>query len=326
MATSVDFGRPPLPTTMSPSPLDAQEICDYICEFLHGSLLDLRACALISTLFTSSAQRQIFHKINVAGTAAAVAAERSRRLLDIPTQSPHLIRFIRSLDIVFDEAVLTLWVDMPLTHIESLTMSGTTRNGAHFNVVTYLSIDVTSFVARLVASPTLRDFTLQRIGFDDISGLLVTSSSPTLAFFRSRPMKALKIKIMPAFYSSGSEWLAPSLCPFNFSALERLSLSGPPETLVTNLLHSIQPILHKLHIDTSMIMLSPQSDLRSLCRRHYRPAHSNWDRYSPKLENVRIDVAIFELSTTTGELLDEEPLRRLDVLLAGVDAPALRSV
>ncbi|KAJ6574309.1 hypothetical protein B0H19DRAFT_1124166 [Mycena capillaripes] len=50
----------------APPALEIQEICDYICDFLHESPADLRACSLVSPLFTSSAQHHLFHVIGVA--------------------------------------------------------------------------------------------------------------------------------------------------------------------------------------------------------------------------------------------------------------------
>ncbi|KAJ7766113.1 hypothetical protein B0H16DRAFT_1717340 [Mycena metata] len=182
-----------------------------------------------------------------------------------------------------------------------------------------------------VASPTLRDLALQSIGFDDMSGLLAVFHLRISPFDRlvlvnvnvrghpglllppsgdpgipskQIPVKTLIIQIMPTPFSPGPVWLAPSLCPFNFSGLESLSLSGLPEARITNLLHSIQPTLHKLNIDASMIIY----------------AHSD------PSANVHIETSVFEASIMQGDPLDEKPLQRLDVLLAGLDAPALRSV
>ncbi|KAJ7766103.1 hypothetical protein B0H16DRAFT_1454002 [Mycena metata] len=204
-------------------------------------------------------------------------------------------------------------------------------------------------------SGLLAVFNLRTLPFDRLvlanvdvrgpSGLLLPPSGDPGIPSKQIPVKILIIQITSAPFSPGPVWLAPSLCPFNFSGLESLGLSGPLEARITNLLHSIQPTLHKLNIDASMIVYA-HSDLSALQLADYTglkelTVTSSGVRGTThvidllkaigtgthrKLENVHIEITVFETSTMQGDPLDEEPLPRLDVLLAGLNVPALRSV
>lgn len=109
-------------TTATPPALEVQEICDYICNFLHQSPTDLRASSLVSPMFTSSAQHHLFHVMDLtSGGWYTSQSTRATRLCRILHNSPHLIRFIRRLSINFEQDGLVL-VQVHLTHVETIVL------------------------------------------------------------------------------------------------------------------------------------------------------------------------------------------------------------
>jgi hypothetical protein len=107
---------------MTPLALQVQEICDYVCDFLHDSRTDLYACSLISHIFISSAQHHIFCEIDLTGPEGETLGRArlgSRRLCTVLMESPHLIRFIRRLRIAFERDVLTHLARVQFTHVEA---------------------------------------------------------------------------------------------------------------------------------------------------------------------------------------------------------------
>ncbi|KAJ7084920.1 hypothetical protein C8R44DRAFT_894030 [Mycena epipterygia] len=149
---------------MTPPALEVQEICDYICDFLHESPTALRASSLVSPVFTSSAQHHLFHVMDLtSGGWYTSQATRATRMCRILHNSPHLIRFIRRLSINFDQDGLVQLAQVHLTHVETIVL-GTSLTTCPPN-------SALSLVAPLIAAPSVRSIRLLSIVFQDLGGL-----------------------------------------------------------------------------------------------------------------------------------------------------------
>jgi hypothetical protein len=112
-----------------------QELVDYCIDFLHGSIPDLTACALVSRSWVHSAQFHIFSNLVLGtpgytyGSTAPLATHRLRcsRLCELFAASPHFIRLIQRLDVFIDSIPpdsLAAIADVPFTHVKTISVAG----------------------------------------------------------------------------------------------------------------------------------------------------------------------------------------------------------
>ncbi|KAJ7750642.1 hypothetical protein B0H16DRAFT_1724568 [Mycena metata] len=99
-----------------------QDIWDQIISCLDDSQQDLRSCALVSRPWTARAQFHLFRRVVIPGpnffNPEANAPNPCGRLGQILSGSPHLIPFIRILDVPFTTEVLAQICAMGLIHLE----------------------------------------------------------------------------------------------------------------------------------------------------------------------------------------------------------------
>ncbi|KAJ7347484.1 hypothetical protein DFH08DRAFT_161049 [Mycena albidolilacea] len=336
---------------MTPPALQVQEICDYICEFLHSSPAELRAWALVSTAFTLSAQLHLFHHIDLAkygrtgNTGNAPSA--SRRLCTILAGSPHLIPLIRHLKISFAEDVLSPLTQVLLTHVETIVLRPPSPQHPQ-------SHTVSSLAAPLLALPSVRRLTLGAIAFENIQSLHALFRQRTSAFDRLTlhyvdlylwgPMGAIAegtgtqqhigVKELEiAGPDRHSDWLGHPLSTFNFSALDSVDIWGPIRPSVVALMHSSGSTLHTLRLDAE----------QATCRASaFRLDEFIWLKYIDVFggcNTVSCAVIFFE-SAGSAELrlehivlrvglmgpVDRDSLRRADDAIAEMNSPHLRGV
>ncbi|KAJ7766149.1 hypothetical protein B0H16DRAFT_1523227 [Mycena metata] len=341
---------------MSPTALEIQDICDYICDILRDSIPNLRTCSLISPVFTPSAQRHIFREIDFLypndafeTPAIAVMIQMARRLGSILAQSPYLIRFIRSLSVVLDQQVLAHLIDIQFTHLDSLTLEG--PNGGKSPLLE----ELTTLGAHWVAYPTLRELNLMSIIFADMRSLsalfsgctspfeLVTlddvmvvgfSSLPIIAPPESGILKPIWTKALSITYYSLDErevgWLIDPLCPLDVSTLQEMHIWTEATTTIVNLMRSVRLSLHTLRIDAMSVTRSFRlADFPGLTTIEVAGGLGGSDAISTLLASIGTTVTRLQNVTVRISVLgtpNDNSLRRLDSVVADLDAPALAAV
>ncbi|KAJ7662814.1 hypothetical protein DFH06DRAFT_1325164 [Mycena polygramma] len=107
------------------NPFTVAELLDHLMSFLHDSALDLIACALVSRSWVQPAQSYLFSRIRLVDPSHRAYKNMImwRRLQDTLKASPHLVEYIRHLDlnIRLDEGP-TFWeiCGFPFTHLKEI--------------------------------------------------------------------------------------------------------------------------------------------------------------------------------------------------------------
>ncbi|KAF7344857.1 hypothetical protein MVEN_01647400 [Mycena venus] len=109
-------------------PLDISELLDHSISFLSESTSDLKACALVARSWVRPAQAYLFKAPKIMysrdGTTPAVAWQ---RFYDAVHHSPHLLSYIRQLDLQVGDIYYETCVkicDLPFSHLERVSISG----------------------------------------------------------------------------------------------------------------------------------------------------------------------------------------------------------
>lgn len=278
--------------------LEVQEICDYICDFLHESPADLRAIALVSLVFTSSAQHHLFHVMDLtSGGWYTSQATRATRMCRILHNSPHLIRFIRRLSINFEQDGLVQLAQVHLTHVETIVL-GTSRTQCPPK-------SALSLAAPLIAAPSVRSIQLLSIVFQDLDSLCILFHQRTSFFDQisldnvdvvdrtpailiaegSRTLQKIMVKGFEIQQSRDPGWLVHPLCPFDLSTLTDIGIWCATSPGIITIMDSARSSLHSLRIDARKCLsrrpraypnLRRQGDIRFCARgisRAQKPRH-----------------------------------------------------
>ncbi|KAJ6478286.1 hypothetical protein C8R45DRAFT_934045 [Mycena sanguinolenta] len=311
----------------TPPALEIQEICDYICNFLHESPTELRACSLVSPLFTSSAQRHLFHVMDLTSgqwwhRSQAARATRLCRILD---HSPHLIHFIRRLMINFEEAVLVQLAQAHLTHVETIVLGADLERCP--------SNSALSLVAPLIAAPSVRRLRLLSIVFRDLDSLCSLFHQRTSFFDQisldnvdiinrtpakpiaegSGTLQKIMVNAFEIQQSRDPSWLMHPLCPFDLSTTTDISICLRIDAReVTSQLALAELLkLRRLDIFSGFGGAAPAATLLT--------AVSVGSTAQLPLEHLTIQITF--LGT-----LDDESFLRLDAAIATLRAPQLSNV
>ncbi|KAJ7144396.1 hypothetical protein C8R44DRAFT_973920 [Mycena epipterygia] len=278
----------------SPHPLRIQELLEQCTEFLHDSVSDLKACALVSRSWASAAQFRIFRNVSMALLDTPKNEWRWSRLQEALRASPHLIPYIHRLKVNTSYMSTKTFSDIstyPFTRLVHV----------HIRTVT-LSLHSVIDMQRLVSLPTLRRLSIQ-CAFPEPSTFLRIweRCSPGITHLELRcvqqgtggwlpipqrsaaPLKLESLWI--PFLEDLSEWLTHPSCPFDFSGLKAIAIAGN-----TKILHwqKIQPALQTIRVlDFHAYHLYPHVDLSSL----------------PNLTFLRIDVSPEEVGSLVSRTL-----------------------
>ncbi|KAJ7301797.1 hypothetical protein DFH08DRAFT_906337 [Mycena albidolilacea] len=331
----------------APAALEVQEICDYVCDFLRESPTDLRVCSLVSSMFTSSAQRHLFHAIDLTNgrwfsTSWTGRATRLCRILD---HSPHLICFIRRLIINVDEDVLGQLAQAHLTHVETIVL-GTDLERRPRN-------SALSLAAPLIAAPSVRHLRLLSMVFQNLDALCTLFHQRTSFFDQisldnvdvidrtpARPtaegsgtLQKIMVKGFEIQHSRDPGWLVHPLCPFDLSTLTHISLWCATSPGIIALMHLACSSLHTLRIDareaTSEFV---SADFPALKRLDLFSGFGGATPAADLLASISVgstrQLPLEHLTIRIAFLgtLDDESFLRLDTAIAGLRAPQLRSV
>ncbi|KAJ7856032.1 hypothetical protein B0H13DRAFT_1902818 [Mycena leptocephala] len=314
--------------------LEVQEICDYICDFLHESPADLRAISLVSLVFTSSAQHHLFHVMDLtSGGWYTSQATRATRMCRILHNSPHLIRFIRRLSINFEQDGLVQLAQVHLTHVETIVL-GTSRTQCPPK-------SALSLAAPLIAAPSDLDslctlFHQRTSFFDQISldNVDVVDRTPAILIAEgSRTLQKIMVKGFEIQQSRDSGWLVHPLCPFDLSTLIDISIWCATSPGIITIMDSARSSLHSLRIDarkaTSDFALAEFPALRSL---DIFSGFGGATHVANLLASVsvgstaQLPLEHLTIRVTFLGTLDDESFLRLDAAIARLRAPQLRNV
>ncbi|KAJ7657168.1 hypothetical protein DFH06DRAFT_1131692 [Mycena polygramma] len=190
---------------MPPQALQIQEICDFVCDFLPKATTstyhaDLSACALISPIFTSSAQRHIFRRIALFSSLPLNLARATRSMRSVLQKSPHLIRFIRDLSIEADSDVMVpLLAGLQFTHLETFSLIAPIENTPSGYLIPILRP-----AASIIALPSVQNIYLHFLTCD-IASLCALFHQRT-ATLDAVSLRHVKIThLLPAATVPGSE-------------------------------------------------------------------------------------------------------------------------
>ncbi|KAJ6600323.1 hypothetical protein DFH09DRAFT_1128042 [Mycena vulgaris] len=221
---------------MAQQVLSIQELCDELARHIAlsaSSQGDLRSLALVSHMFCSSAQSQIFCDVNLESTKAPHLPTISiiRRLAHLLATSPHLLRYIRHLTICADSEILKLLVTIRFPALRKIRIRFT------YNDDSFL------LARHLVGLPSIREVEIAyhcRTSLDDFASLfetctrsldslsftnVVPSSGPLAAGVPlpgGEPVQIKRLKLYDSF--DLVHWFASPSCPFDFTHLAEVEI------------------------------------------------------------------------------------------------------
>ncbi|KAK7018191.1 hypothetical protein R3P38DRAFT_2981670 [Favolaschia claudopus] len=231
--------RTAMSTPESQSPFHIQELCDQIALSVPASpapssdlqIRTLRTLSLVSPAFKSAAQRILFCDIDVKSLTLRGKREEvqawNRFLLIVTTHSPHLLTYIKRLDLPFRDDVLSKLRSLHFPNVQALVF-----RGPDLFRETDVALEVMSEMMRL---PSVRSASFLNLTcpvprflrlFEHCSAAL---SSVTLenipAIERPVHVPARRVELKQFQFSNMPvqlcpEWLFNRTCPFDFSHVQ----------------------------------------------------------------------------------------------------------
>ncbi|KAJ7619695.1 hypothetical protein FB45DRAFT_931437 [Roridomyces roridus] len=132
----------------------AQELWDEIVDHLQGRTDDLKSLSLTHRRFLPRAQSHTFRSITVWNARKAGAGGIARRLLDVMTSSPHLIRHVQILNVFAgDPKSLQSLARIPWSHVDQLTLMP-------------MAAEALGYAGILVGMPSLRSLVFRPYTWD----------------------------------------------------------------------------------------------------------------------------------------------------------------
>ncbi|KAJ6568017.1 hypothetical protein DFH09DRAFT_1080922 [Mycena vulgaris] len=238
LATTMDS----LATGMKKSTLnlDVQELVDQCIELVSGSVSDLKACALVHSTWTSTAQRHLFREIylflryddNPAPQKLVDALASSRphliphiRRLHIKTHCPSVEMFPAICSAIYDEKISNLecvWIDGDIPDLSSPSVVAMQQLFSAPNLRRVILCDLANLSAFLNiwdrCSSNLRHLRLED----------VLPRAKALPDLRKQAAGRLTIESLRVKSPSDAlkKWLAHNDCPLDFSYLKPVSLDS----------------------------------------------------------------------------------------------------
>ncbi|KAJ7181236.1 hypothetical protein C8R46DRAFT_1345337 [Mycena filopes] len=250
---------------MEPDPcasvLGTAELCAYIVDFMHGSVKDLKYCALVSSTFTSSAQSHLFYELNLGGpnpTFSSPNQDDCKRLRECLEAYPHLSSFVRRITVRLD-ANLAYLVGLPLSRLDFLFLFEDTgwyvQAGASLAAQSLLSLpSLRTLVVRASfpdpamlnvlfahCTPTIRTLDLRYVTVDDVAS---SSQAPVSA-------AKIQIKELRLAHTGGiAEWFAAPQCPVDLGHLRHLDTHMSTSPGMALLLQRASTTIEELRVHT----------------------------------------------------------------------------
>ncbi|KAJ6566763.1 hypothetical protein B0H19DRAFT_1257950 [Mycena capillaripes] len=265
--------------------LKVQELCDQIASFLQESKWDLRACALVSPTFTSSAQRHLFHDIifnrgspdidDIAILGRYDEAGACRRLCVVLKASPHLIHFIRRMRVSLELGVLKPLAEFEFPHLHDLVFHR--RRGGPANEETVL------LASKLIGAPSVRRVGLLCPIFNSMHdmGRLFEKHTPALdsiylhqiaftptimeaAPAETKPMPSARVRVKTLrwgfHYQYENVQMLDPLFPLDLSALVELDFGTQLSPAVQKLVERTRLTIARLTVDAQSVANSDYND------------------------------------------------------------------
>ncbi|KAJ7488327.1 hypothetical protein FB451DRAFT_1391270 [Mycena latifolia] len=218
------------------SPLDIQELLDHCIGFLHDSILDLRACTLVSRSWVSPAQSRIFRKLSIGAEYRDPVPNQHvwERLHNILESSPHLIGHIHDVDLYprsLSRETFAAVCNFPFTQLRSAYIMPFRIDSA-----------AATALQQLLSHPNLRRTRIV-CHFEDPSNLQQIFDRCPAELNHIHLQCVTPLTAWPG--SRLSTWLTQDFLPFDFSGLKVLSLSTD-----TAIVHwrSLVPVLPTLEV------------------------------------------------------------------------------
>ncbi|KAJ7928759.1 hypothetical protein B0H13DRAFT_1966080 [Mycena leptocephala] len=229
--------EPPIHSLRS-SVIAIPELLDHIIDYLSGSPVDLLSCAMVSKSWVRRAQFHLFSKIMFIPPNHTSIFERLAKSLEV---SPHLAHLIRHLSITLDIDLLEGVTRLILPSLEELAVDCTDDQYSFRQDVKTMFL-----VEAILRLPTIRCVTLSGL-FNSISvidtyfsncsrgiqtlGLSqvyvdLTEASPDPPVSSFHPQIQLSHFIIPCDFSALEAWIFAPQCPFGFSRLKSIHISG----------------------------------------------------------------------------------------------------
>ncbi|KAJ7445285.1 hypothetical protein FB451DRAFT_1568148, partial [Mycena latifolia] len=254
--------------------LQVQELCDHISDYLTESKRDLKSCALVSRVFTSSAHRHLFHDIifhrgcqgidDPAPLGRYDEAGTCRRFCAVVKKSPYLLSLVRSLRAALDIDVLTALrpLNCKFPNLEAVVLHRRRPEAAADEQLT--------LAAHLLSAPSIRRVGLVAPLFHtiyDFSRLFARCSPavdsislhlpklvdpPSTEQDNAAPHGQRTIKMLryvPFDMYMPDAWLLGPLSPFDFSAVEECEYLAYLTSRIHALLSRARTSLRRLTLD-----------------------------------------------------------------------------
>ncbi|KAJ7466636.1 hypothetical protein B0H11DRAFT_57783 [Mycena galericulata] len=136
--------------------LEVQELLDAIIDHLRDSQDDLKSCSLVCRSFLHHTQSLFFHTVKI----ASYGKSSGKRLAEILSSSPHLIRHIRNLEC--DVLALSSIARICWTNVQEVTF----RKFGHWNAPRAIQDSIAAHIQAFVRHSSLRT-----VRFTDFSAL-----------------------------------------------------------------------------------------------------------------------------------------------------------
>ncbi|KAJ7696799.1 hypothetical protein B0H17DRAFT_1053111 [Mycena rosella] len=252
-----------------PSPLDIPELAERCISLLHDSYDDLVACATVKRSWTYFAQSYLFKDVGLSIEDGSCA-----RLLDVFTDSPHLIRFVLRMNVwveFMSPEEFAALAALPFLNIRVLHICSRREpsSQAATAIQQFLALPRLEYVK---LKYTLRDLdqferTLERAS-PSIKHLLLclesTQGSPALVFPSPKTrttttqtrMQISSLRMVGD--STFLRWLATGRSAIDLSRLRTLDLRGCDSTILcTPAFASAAAGLEVLHVDCFIVPHEP---------------------------------------------------------------------
>ncbi|KAJ7513258.1 hypothetical protein B0H11DRAFT_1949213 [Mycena galericulata] len=350
-----------MPETGCPGVLP-QELWNHTISFLHGRTLDLQTCCRVSRALCAAAQSQLFHSVAIhpsrnflrrIGRPLIFTLNEvglCRRLRAILTESPHIIRYLRRIEITLQEDVIAEILAMELVPLESIQFRTETflaevddravelaQTLLHRSGIEHLELRSISqrpaFLTRL-CSPSMPQLNTLDISMSELqlNGLEEGDGAPSSASLRKK-ITDLRLVHSPTI----ARWLLDADCPFDLTALTHADVSSSMCPEVAQILKTASGTLRHLTLAPGDVLSDSCVDLRLIPRL----THLNLDAPTerdilvalPLLETLDPVNAVREITLTLaqhGEKLTPEELagvrRDFEARFADITLPSLQSL
>ncbi|KAJ7433992.1 hypothetical protein FB451DRAFT_1470381 [Mycena latifolia] len=269
---------------------------------------DLRSTSLVSRTLCAASQPHLFHTVSFWWDNGH-SAQRLHRLLE---SSPHLIPYIRQLDVPLRAAVLTELADVRFSGLREIQL-GRAHNSSCPMTLAQQLISGLPLLRKLTLLGVVRPFadfgdffhnlpsSIDALHFD---ASMLTGTEPTAPFHGQR----LQIKELKLVHSRRlGDWLAHPSMPFEFSQLQRIEITEECTHAISHILDCAR--LSIAHLSMPADVIAEDQDLSRF----------------PALN--KLEITMYEENTENKRpRADPAVIREIDIAIATTPMPVLGHV